>query len=111
MSLTLYTAETRNVPVQVAGVDLTNGNAINPSSSTVTMGFVSSLDGGQTPPVTFYPAFWLANTVRQLYYATITVGPLGVTTLVVGTYVPWVKFVYGSETIITACTDTITVLV
>jgi hypothetical protein len=99
------------VIVKVTGINLSNDSAIDPTASVLQMGFVSSLDGGIVPPASWYPATWIANTLRQLYYGMILVGaPPGVVVLAAGTWVPWVYFTIGSETIQEPAGDTVTVL-
>lgn len=108
MPMLITTAETRWVPFEVAGVDLTNGQVVDPTSMPVEIGFVSSLDGGQVPPPVFYPGIWIANTTRRLFYAAVLVGPNGAVQLDPGTYVPWCQFPFGAEVILHPVKDTLT---
>ncbi|MES1975757.1 MAG: hypothetical protein V4472_25140 [Pseudomonadota bacterium] len=107
--------DTVDVPALVTGIDLSQPatsrtRVIDPTSSTVTMGFVSSADGGNTPPASFFPAIWIANPTGPAYYASCLVGPAGVVQLAPGNYRPWVDFLLGSEHIRHPVDDTLLVL-
>ena len=110
MPLTINVTETREVPILVTGINLTDNLIIDPTASPVTVGFVSSADGGRVAPSVFYSASWISNPAANAYYAVVLVGPLGVVALPAGTYVPWPNFTHGGEVVIQAAQDTLTVL-
>lgn len=110
MPLTIFTAETREVQFVVTGVNLADDQPIDPTASTLTVGFVDARNGGQDPPASFYAASWVANPTRKIYYGEVLVGPLGVVQLAAGTWVPWARFAIGSELIERPVNDTLTVL-
>lgn len=102
--------ETKEVPCLVAGVDLTDDKPLDPSGSTVTSGFALAAGGGRTAPTQWYSASWMVNVARQLYWVSTLLGPNGVFNIPKGTYVPWVQFAFGGETIQQPClNDTLVV--
>jgi len=74
------------------------------------MGFVSSADGGEFAPATFFPAVWVANVPANAYYAVALVGPIGGVVLGPGSYRPWVSFSFGGEVVTQGASDTLTVV-
>jgi len=99
----------------VAGINLNNDSAIDPTASALQMGFVPSGDGGITPPSIWVPGTWISNTLRSLYYGMCLATqrhdqPADVYVLTPGAWVPWVWFTVGAETIQEPAGDTVTVV-
>ena len=110
MPQTLNVAETDYVIFQVKGIDLSSNSYVNPTSSALQVGFVSSSDGGQVAPTEWFPGQWIANVLAEFYYASCLIGPDGVTTLAAGSWVPWCSFPLGAAMIVRPCADTLTML-
>jgi len=109
--MTLTATETKLVPIPVSKFDLTLGAYVNVSlSSSQQVGFTPSAGGVEPEPITWYGTSWLVNAVRNLYWLGPLIGPAGLTTLAVGSYVPWIWVVLGSEIIRQPVPDTITVI-
>lgn len=107
MALTIWHDETKEVPFQVAGTDLAFAQPLNPSLSALTCGFVLGSAGGD-PPTTWYAGNWDANTVDNIYYGMVLVGPSpGVVQLARGVWTVWAHFALGQETIQQPVLDTL----
>lgn len=105
-----------DVIVKVTGVNLNNDSAIDPSASTLQMGFTPSANGPDVPPPALWvPGTWITNTLRELFYAMCLATQRhdqgsNVAVLTVGTWIPWVWFTLGAATIQRPCGDTVTVV-
>jgi hypothetical protein len=105
---TLNFGETKQISFRVRGQDLATTQPLDPSVVMLQCGFTLAV-GGEGEPPTWYPGSWDANTVDNIYWGMVLVGPNGVVSLARGLWTVWANFTLGAETIIQPVLDTLTV--
>jgi hypothetical protein len=106
MAMTVWFGETKQVPFQVQGIQLSDSVPIDPSDSDLQVGFVAATNGQDTPD-TWYDGTWDADSTLNNYWGMVLVGPSGVFNLPRGTWSVWAQFTVGAETIQQPVLDTL----
>ncbi len=84
---TISSASVQYVKVRISATE--SGEAVDPTSATVTMAFVSV--GAEPSSGDWKTASWETDTARSRFYARCLVGTGGAVTLTDGTYQPRIK--------------------